>query len=437
MSNLVPDDWNINQLSDLVDVRSSNVDKKSYDGHTPVRLCNYTDVYYNSKIKNNFDFMVATAKEKEIERFTLEVDDVIITKDSETPSDIAVPAYVSEELTNVVCGYHLSLLRPFKEKSNGQFLSHLFQLPSVQHHFYILANGITRFGLTADAINNAPLPTPPLPEQQKIAAILSSVDEVIEKTQAQIKKLKDLKTGMMQELLSPREPKAGDQTGAQASKTNGLHHTEFKDSPLGRIPVGWEVKHLEELVKPEKNITYGIVQAGPHCDGGVPYIRVSDMNSRHLNLNGMLLTSQAIAEKYKRSAVSTGDIVYALRGMIGHVLPVPSDLHNANLTQGTARISPNEKINSDYLLWALRSPYVDFQNDLEAKGSTFREVTLASLRKILICVPPINEQIKLSHTLNAIESKMFIVEDKLVQLKSIKKALMQDLLTGKVRVSVN
>jgi len=296
---------------------------------------------------------------------------------------------------------------------------------------------VNQASFTKGDLEEIPVNLPPLPEQQKITAILSSVDEVIEKTQAQINKLKDLKTGMMQELLSPREGQAANINNPQGESKNGLHHTEFKDSPLGRIPVGWEVKHLEQLVNPDKNITYGIVQAGPHCDDGVPYIRVTDMSSRHLSRNEMLLTSQAIAEKYKRSAVSTGDIVYALRGLIGHVLPVPSELHNANLTQGTARISPNEDINSDYLLWALRSSYVAYQNDMEAKGSTFREVTLASLRKIQICTPPKMEQEKLSCVLNGIESKTFIIEDRLIQLKSLKKALMQDLLTGKVRVQVD
>ncbi|EGG99514.1 Type I restriction-modification system2C specificity subunit S [gamma proteobacterium IMCC2047] len=273
--------------------------------------------------------------------------------------------------------------------------------------------------ITGAGLKFIEFPAPPLPEQQKIAAILSSVDEVIEKTRAQIDKLKDLKTGMRQELL-----------------TKGVGHTEFKDSPVGRIPVGWDVVPLEKLVKAGKNITYGIVQAGPHYEGGVPYIRVSDMTGRSLSRNGMLLTSPEIAEKYERSAVSSGDIVYALRGVIGHVQIVPKDLDGANLTQGTARVSPNELVDTRYLLWAMKSPYVEYQNDLEAKGSTFREVTLASLRKIQIATPELNEQKRIASILGSVELKIFAVEDKLVHLESIKKALMQDLLTGKVRVNV-
>jgi restriction endonuclease S subunit len=263
-----------------------------------------------------------------------------------------------------------------------------------------------------------------LPEQQKIAAILSSVDNVIETTRAQIDKLKYLKAGMMQELLT------------KGIGSNGVAHNEFKDSPFGQIPLRWEVSDLDKLVSVDKPITYGIVQAGPNCKDGVPYIRVSDMSERTLNLKKMLRTAPEVAEKYKRSAVTAGDIVYALRGMIGHVHLVPSELDGANLTQGTARISPKDQIYSRYLLWAMQAPYVQYQNELEAKGSTFREVTLASLRKIQVLVPPRDEQLKIASIFDSIRQKLIVTEDKLSQFQSLKKALIQDLLTGKVRVNI-
>ena len=137
----------------------------------------------------------------------------------------------------MLCGYHLTLLRPKKSKCYGEYLAHLFNFSDVRHHFYVLASGITRFGLTAKGISNAPLMIPPLSEQQKIAAILTSVDEVIEKTQAQINKLKDLKTGMMQELLT------------RGVGINGKPHTEFKDSPVGKIPKSWDCVQLLSVLE--------------------------------------------------------------------------------------------------------------------------------------------------------------------------------------------
>lgn len=303
-----------------------------------------------------------------------------------------------------------------------------FLLYAIENNTRELLNTVQGSGqpnLSGQLIKTLNLPIPPLPEQQKIAAILSSVDDVIEKTRAQIDKLKDLKTGMMQELLT------------KGIGSGGVPHTEFKDSPVGRIPTTWNVLPLEQLVRSDRNITYGIVQAGPHHEEGVPYIRVSDMTRRHLSLDGMLRTSPEIAQKYKRSSVSAGDIVYALRGVIGHVHLVPAELDGANLTQGTARLSPNDSVHSRYMLWAMKSPAVQLQNDLEAKGSTFKEVTLASLRKIQITLPPAEEQVKITSVLDSIERKLHGSEDKFEHLQRLKKALMQDLLTGKVRVKAD
>ncbi|MEP3825367.1 MAG: restriction endonuclease subunit S [Marinobacter sp.] len=319
-----------------------------------------------------------------------------------------------------------TICRP-KDGVSSTYMAQLFKLPELIQIFHRNSQGLVDDTLNLKFENFSPIqvPVPPFPEQQKIAAILSSVDDVIEKTRAQIDKLKDLKTGMMQELLT------------KGIGSGGVPHTEFRDSPVGRIPASWNILPLEQLVRPDRKITYGIVQAGPHHEEGVPYIRVSDMTRRHLSLDGMLRTSPEIAQKYKRSSVSAGDIVYALRGVIGHVHLVPAELEGANLTQGTARLSPNDRVHSRYLLWAMKSPAVQLQNDLEAKGSTFKEVTLASLRKIQITLPPPEEQVQIASVMDCIERKLHGAEDKFEHLQRLKKALMQDLLTGKVRVKVD
>ena len=100
----------------------SPVDKKTVDGELPVKLCNYTDVYYNrNAIGSEIDFMAATAKPLEVEKFSIIEGDVIITKDSETPDDIGVPSYVKETIDNLLCGYHLAILRPNK-KTIGKYV---------------------------------------------------------------------------------------------------------------------------------------------------------------------------------------------------------------------------------------------------------------------------------------------------------------------------
>lgn len=421
MSNLVPDGWEKTFLSDLVEVRSSNVDKKSYDDEIPIKLCNYTDVYYKNIINSQIDFMSATAKEREIERFTLELDDVIITKDSETPDDIAVPAYVAESMDNVLCGYHLTLLRPDKVKTSGQYLSHAFQLPSIQHHFYVLANGITRFGLTADAINNAPFTVPPLPEQQQIAKILTSVDEVIEKTQAQIDKLKDLKTGMMQELL-----------------TNGIGHTEFKDSPVGRIPVSWEVVRVNELVT---KVGSGVTPKGgskAYVSTGIPLIRSQNVHSDGLRLDNVSFITDEQHQKMKGSQLQPKDVLLNITGAsIGRCYYLPDNFIEGNVNQHVCIIRLKQEIISHVFLTLLlngqfgQSQIMSLQAGGNREGLNFQQI-----REIKLPLPSLEEQTKISNALSSVERKIQIKESKLSAITKTKKALMQDLLTGNVRVKL-
>ena len=263
-------------------------------------------------------------------------------------------------------------------------------------------------------------------EQAQIAKILSVIDKAIEQTEAIIAKQQRIKTGLMQDLLTRGIDEHGN---IRSEETHG-----FKDSPLGRIPVEWEARPLDGLV--DDPITYGIVQAGPYVEGGVPYIRTGDMGGDFLCLDGLLRTSPVIAKAYKRSEVSIGDIVLALRATVGKVLPVPLELNGANLTQGTAKISPKASIDSVFLLWALRSSAVANQILIVQKGTTFSEITLGDLRSLIVAVPSREqEQQLISAALEANEERTRMDRSILAKLRRQKAALMQDLLTGKVRVT--
>jgi type I restriction enzyme, S subunit len=195
-------EWRTVKLIEVAEVIVSPVDKLTVDGETSVLLCNYTHVYHNIRITKALNFMIATATEKEIAKFTLIKGDVIITKDSETPNDIAVPSYVSEDLGNVVCGYHLSILRPRKNEIDGEYLSYLLSTAEIRYYFFTLANGATRFGLSVGSIEKAQFNLPPLPEQEKIAAVLSAADEEISTLEKQLAAYKQQKLGLMQQLLT-------------------------------------------------------------------------------------------------------------------------------------------------------------------------------------------------------------------------------------------
>ncbi|ELP5688643.1 TPA: restriction endonuclease subunit S [Enterobacter ludwigii] len=197
-------EWKQYHLSEISEIIISPVDKKSKAGEIPVEICNYTDVYYNDEITKSINFMKATATSKEIERYTLEIDDVIITKDSEAPGDIAVSSLVSEELNGIVCGYHLAIVRPNKSAVSGAFLNYLFAMPKIQYYFFTLATGATRFGLSIGAISKAQFSLPTIAEQKRIADLLSISDKEIKALRQKLSLLKKEKKALMQQLLTGR-----------------------------------------------------------------------------------------------------------------------------------------------------------------------------------------------------------------------------------------
>ncbi len=194
-------EWRKVALKNACEIITSPVDKKTVDGELPVKLCNYTDVYYNNTIDSTIKFMSATAKPQEIEKFSIVQDDVIITKDSETPSDIGVPAYVEETMNNLLCGYHLTILRP-KKHILGKYVCYALASPRAKYEFYRFANGITRFGLTSESYQKIEILIPPLPEQHNISWILDVGKKEISLLKNLAESYRIQKRGLMQKLLT-------------------------------------------------------------------------------------------------------------------------------------------------------------------------------------------------------------------------------------------
>ena len=175
----IPAGWEVVRLGEVAEVAFSSVDKKTVEGELPVRLCNYTDVFYNRRIWAEMDFIAATVNPVERKRWTLNRGDVLFTKDSETPDEIGIPAFVEADMPDVLCGYHLGLARPDAQMLDWAYLAEAFASPRLAVQFARTANGVTRFGLTLGATNQLPIPLPPLVEQQAIAGLLDRVDGTV------------------------------------------------------------------------------------------------------------------------------------------------------------------------------------------------------------------------------------------------------------------
>ncbi len=203
----IPEHWEVRRLKYIANVAFSTVDKHSYKGEKEVKLCNYVDVYKNEYITNDFDFMKATASDAEIKRFNVQKGDVIITKDSETADDIAIPALFIEDMENVVCGYHLAHIKPNRDLIESEFLFRLFQSKKINSHFEVAAKGVTRHGLAYDDINSVYVPYPSTLDEQRliikyIKTETSTLDIAINKAVREIELIKEYREAMIAEAVT-------------------------------------------------------------------------------------------------------------------------------------------------------------------------------------------------------------------------------------------
>jgi type I restriction enzyme S subunit len=232
--------WETKPLRAVAEYTVSNVDKIPAAGEAPVRLCNYVDVYNNEFITLDLDFMRGTATHVEIGEFGLQVHDVVITKDSESWDDIGVPALVRESADDLVCGYHLAVLRPRKDTLDGAFLLRCLQAKPVRVQLELAANGVTRFGIPKADIGAMALPVPPLQQQRAIADYLdretARLDGLVAAKERVLgllaEKRRALITHAVTRGLDPRAPRR-----------------DFGIPWLGEIPVHWEVERTRWLFR--------------------------------------------------------------------------------------------------------------------------------------------------------------------------------------------
>ncbi|MDY7219862.1 restriction endonuclease subunit S [Denitrificimonas sp. JX-1] len=311
----------------------------------------------------------------------------------------------------------LALIEPNRIEKN--FLIQALKSQDTQLQINLLLTGSTRSSLGIALLRNLIIPFPKLPEQQKIATILSSVDDVIEKTRAQIDKLKDLKTGMMQELL-----------------TKGIGHTEFKDSPVGQIPRSWDVVSVGSLTdvidpQPDHRTPAEVID-------GVPYVGLGDIGKSGLiDFSAARKVSQEAFEKQKEGfEIHPGAFIFGKIGTIGKPYVLPTERFYC-LSANVVLVTTKKSINMKYLFQVFGSEIIDQQVLLQTNTTSQPALGIKKVRDFLVPYPKQCEEVELiTEVLASVDNRISRVNDKLAHQLDLKKALMQDLLTGKVRVNL-
>ena len=423
----VPVHWEVRRIRTVAEMRVSNVDKHTREDEFPVRLCNYVDVYKNDRITQSMPFMAATASWNEIERFRLERDDVLITKDSETWDDIGVPALVMETADDLLPGYHLALLRPF-EGVVGAYLARTLQSRAVACQFHVRANGVTRFGLTHAGIQSVQIPLPPLGEQRAIVRYLDHVDDRIRRYVAAKERLIALLEEERQAVIN-------------RAVTRGLDpNVPLRPSGidwLGDIPAHWDVRRLKHLlIEPLK---YGANEPAQYTDPKLPrYIRITDIREDgKLRDDSFRSIPDEIAEHY---LLASGDILFARSGAtVGKTFQYEASWGRAAFAGYLIRARLIRSIvTSDFVKYFTQSQgYWNWLRGITIQ-STIQNVSAERYSNISVPLPSSHEQTAIVEYLDkataAIDSAVDRARRQIDLLHEYRTRLIADVVTGKLDV---
>ena len=418
----IPAHWEVQRLKSFATVQLSNVDKKSAEGQDAVRLSNYVDVYYNERIDDGIDFMPATATTEQVRRFSLRTGDVLITKDSETWTDIAVPAVVSEDLPGVLCGYHLAHIRP-DGHCDGRFLSRVFAAVGPRDQYHIAANGITRFGLTGDSIRAGVFAFPPLLEQRAIAAFLdretAKIDALVAKKERLIELLQEKRIALISHAV-----------------TKGLDpDVSLKDSGvewLGEIPAHWEIKKVNRMCLVQRGASPRPIDNPIYFDddGEYAWVRIADVSKSQKYLE---ITSQRLSALGKSRSVplDPGELFLSIAATVGKpiITKIKCCIHDGFVYFVGLRE------NREYLFYVFSCG--ELYKGLGKLGTQLN-LNTEIIGDIFLAVPPLPEQRAIAAFLDRetaqIDALIAKVQEAIDRLKELRTALISAAVTGKIDV---
>ena len=422
----IPQGWKTCKLKMLAKVRFSNIDKKTNDGELPVFLCNYTDVYYNEQIKPDFNFMTATAPADKISDFTLQKGDVLITKDSETADDIAVPAFVPQSLPGVVCGYHLALIRPTNGFADGNYLFRSFISNGIRDQFEVSANGITRFGIGKYAIDNSMFLCPPLKDQEKITKYLDHkthlIDTLIQKKQKQIELLQEQRVAIINQAV-----------------TKGLDpNAKMKDTGiewLGEVPEHWSLKPIKHCTK----INREALPENTDPNFTFKYIDIGNVSQNGLS-NPPKEMSFSEAPSRARRIVAKGDtIVSTVRTYLKAIHYISNNSIDTIVSTGFATLSPQNKIDAKLLFYSISNQKVVDTICRYSVGVSYPAINSSELGTITIPFSnDIDDQKQLAryldHKTHLIDTLIEKKQKQIDLLQEYRTTLISEVVTGKIDV---
>ena len=417
------------RLDELAKVEISGVDKKTKDNETPVKLCNFTDVYYNWAITKDMadSFMEASANQKEIDSFTLKKGQVAFTKDSETRYDIGVPTYIADDFENVVLGYHTALVTPDKNKLSGKYLNAFMNSKYIQKYFENNASGSgQRYTLSNETLNSIPVLAPDLPTQDKIGNIFSNIDRKIELNRRMNAKLEQMAKRLYDHWFVQFDfPNA---EGKPYKSSNGK--MVWNEKLKREIPDGWEVITLGEVC----DIYNGSTPSTKEVDnygGNIIWITPKDLSeqkSKFVYQGARNITKKGY-DSCSTTFVPKGTIVMSSRAPIGLISIASCKLCT---NQGFKNLVPKNMDYSNLLYYTLKAHISLIQNI--GTGTTFKEVSKEELSKFKVLYPSKTFITAFNEKTKSIFNYQLEIEKENAKLTKLRDRLLPLLMNGQVEV---
>jgi len=372
------------------------------------------------KIELKERLYIAEADHREIyARCDVSLGDVLLTKDGANTGNAAVNC-IQDEFSLLSS---VALLRTDASKLDPHFLCQFLNSNKGRTQTASAMDGLAIRRLTLEKIKHLHLPLPPLSEQRKIAAILSSVDIIIEKTQAIVDQLEVVQKGLLRELMTQGMPG---------------RHSRFIDSEFGPLPASWRTLALAQAVVEPDGLQTGPfgsqLHASDYVAEGVPVVMPKDMIDGRVDVTSIARVPESIANRLGKHRVNRGDILFARRGEIGRCALITETEVNWLAGTGCLRARPNAQVHPPFLaLYFKFGPVLEWLND-HAVGQTMLNLNTEILGRTPLRLPSLEEQQEIASGFAAIEEATSTNQRQIHQLNRLKVGLLDVLLSGRVRV---
>ena len=408
------------KLADIAKIEISGVDKKTIEGETPVRLCNFVDVYYNWAITKEKAkaFMVASAKQTEIDKCSIGKGMVAITKDSETRDDIGIATYIADDFEDVLLGYHCALITPNPAIVDGKYLNAFMHTRYIQKYFENNASGSgQRYTLSNDTISNIPVLLPSIEEQHTIGKLLADLDRKIELN----KQINDNLEAMAKQLYDywfvqfdfPNEE------GKPYKSSGGA--MVWNEKLKREIPEGWKVANVFD----ELSVQYGFpfsTELFTEEPTNIPVVRIRDILENSVSA----YSEEEVDEKYK---LQKQDL---LVGMDGNFHMNYWNDNVSYLNQRSVRLRTKSKSTVSIMQAKYDiAPYIKAK-ELRAKGSTVGHLSDKDLKELFVLVSP---NVDFRNKFNSILAEIIENRCEMIELTKQRDELLPLLMNGQASVN--